>query len=73
MEHFNLLGRTLIRLGVAPIYTTFPPQRDLFYSSRYVNYCTDPNLMLKISIQGEETAIREYTNMLKVLTKFNFF
>ena len=24
--------------------------------------------MLKISIQGEETAIREYTNMLKVLT-----
>ena len=68
MEHFNLLGRTLIRLGVAPIYTTLPPQRDLFYSSRYVNYCMDTNLMLKISSKGEETAIREYTNMLKVLT-----
>ncbi len=68
MEHLNLLGRTLVRLGVAPIYTTFPPQRDLFYSTRYINYCTDPNLMLKISIQGEETAIKNYTNMLNILT-----
>ena len=67
MEHFELLAKTLIRLGVAPIYTMFPPQRDLFYTTRYVNYCTDANSMLKISIQGEEIAIKEYTKMLTKL------
>ena len=67
MEHFSLLAKTLIRLGVAPIYTFFPPQRDMFYSARYVNYCTEPKRMLQISIQGEQFAITQYTKILNLL------
>lgn len=67
MEHFDLLAKTLIRLGVAPIYTAFPPQRDMFYSTRYVNYCSDSQRMLSIAIQSEEFAIKDYTKMLSIL------
>lgn len=67
MSHFSLLAKTLIRLGVAPIYTFFPPQRDMFYSARYVNFCTEPKKMLQISIQGEQFAINQYTKILNLL------
>lgn len=68
MKHFELLGKTLLRLGVTPIYTAYPTIRDNYFTSRYVNYTTKPRQMLLSSIIGEQQAINTYKNMLNRLT-----
>lgn len=68
MNHFELLGKTILRLGVDPIYTAYPPIRDNYYNSRFVNYTTNPRQMLLSSIIGEQQAINDYKNILNKLT-----
>ena len=67
MKHFELLGKTLIRLGANPIYTRFPPIRDNYFTTRYVNYINNPKQMLSISLNGEKCAIKEYDCMIQKL------
>ena len=68
MRHLELLGKTLYRLGVTPIYTAFPPLRDMYFTTRYINYITDPVLIIKLDIAGEQNAILSYERMLTKLT-----
>ena len=71
MRHLNLLAKTLIRLGVTPIYTSFPQVHDMFYSSRSVNYSTAPKQMIINDIAGETRAIVMYQSMLTKLLNPN--
>ncbi len=69
MHHFQLLAQTLIRLGVDPIYTAFPPQRDAYFTTRFINYITtNKEAMIKSAICDEECAIKQYDSMLSRLT-----
>ncbi len=60
MEHLEILGSMLIKLGVDPIYTHFPPCKTDYYSTRAVSYSKTPIKMLLDDISGEMVAISEY-------------
>ena len=68
MHHLRLLAQTLIRLGVDPIYTAFPPKRDAYFTTRYINYLTDPKTIIRSAICDEQCAIKQYDRMLDRLT-----
>ena len=64
MKHFELLGKTVLALGAAPVFAQYPPGRFNFYSAKYVAYsCTLKN-MLEDDILGERQAIACYKKML---------
>ena len=67
MHHFHILAQTLIRLGVDPIYTLFPPQRDCYYTTRYVCYVKEISRILKKALLDENNAIKMYTEMISKL------
>lgn len=67
MGHFRLLGQTLLRLGIDPIYTAIPPHFTQFYTTAELSYFKRPQQMLLDSISGEMQAIAEYKNMQKRL------
>ncbi len=67
MTHMEWLGQMLIRLGVSPIFSKFPPLPLNFYNARTVPYVTNPILMIKTAIAGEQFAIKDYNNMIKLL------
>ncbi len=67
MEHLEILGNLLIKLGVDPVFTHFPPARSEYYSTRAVAYSKTPVKMLLDDISGEMVAISEYRNMLSCL------
>ena len=64
MMHFDLLGKTVLALGAAPLYTQYPPSSFNFYSTKYVAYSCKLKDMLEDDILGERHAIRAYENML---------
>lgn len=67
MMHLELLGKTILALGAAPIYSRCPANTFDFYSTKYVAYsCTLKN-MLEDDILGEKRAIGGYEKMLKQL------
>ena len=65
MEHLEILGNLLVKLGVDPIYTHFPPYRTEYYSTRAVSYSKTPVKMLLDDISGEMLAISEYKNFIE--------
>lgn len=67
MKHLEILGRTLLKLGVLPIYSAFPPRMDIFFSGRYVNYNANPRQMITLAISGETNAIKNYNQMISKL------
>ena len=67
MEHFHLLGQTLLRLGVDPVYTANPPLFSRFYTTGELSYYKNPRQMLLDSISGEMQAIAQYKDMQKHL------
>ena len=67
MIHFKLLGKTVLALGAAPIYTQYPPSPFNFYSTKYVSYSRTLKDMLEDDIRAEKHAIRSYENMLRRL------
>lgn len=64
MIHLRLLGKTVLSLGAAPVYTQYPPDFFNFYSSKYVNYSRNIKTMLEDDIIGEKQAISGYEKML---------
>ena len=68
MHHFELLGQMLIRLGVTPIYTAYPPFRDNYFNTRRIPYTTNQIMMIKCDIEGEKQAIQGYKQMINTLT-----
>lgn len=67
MIHFKLLGKTVLALGAAPIYTQYPPSPFNFYSTKYVTYSRTLEDMIEDDIRAERHAIHSYENMLRKL------
>ena len=67
MMHLKLLGKTILALGGAPIYTQYPPNCFNFYSAKYVAYSRSLKDMLEDDIRGEKHAICGYKKMLSCL------
>lgn len=67
MQHLEMLGEALIRLGVTPIFSNTPPLRNNFFSTKNLSYSTQVVQMLKDDIIGEKNAIKDYQDMLDVL------
>ncbi len=64
MEHIEILGNLLVKLGVDPVYTHFPPCRTEYYSTRAVSYSKTPVKMLLDDISSEMVAINEYNSVI---------
>lgn len=64
MHHFELLGKTIFLLGKEPIYATIGTNLDpIYWTSEYVPYTVDLEDLLKIDIESEQMAIRNYKIM----------
>ncbi len=64
MEHIEILGNLLVKLGVDPIFTHFPPYKTDYYSARAVSYSKTPVKMLLDDISSEMVAISEYRKII---------
>ena len=60
MKHFEILGETMLKLGIDPIYSKRPPIRGDYYSTMALNYSRTPMKMLIDDITGEMVAVSEY-------------
>lgn len=67
MHHLELLGKTVLALGAAPVFSLYPPAGFNFYSAKYVAYSRSLTNMLEDDILGEKRAIAGYEKMLKCL------
>lgn len=67
MTHLQILGKTILALGAAPVYTQYPPNAFNFYSTKYIAYSRTLRHMLEDDIRGERQAICGYEKMLKYL------
>lgn len=63
MMHFEILGKTILALGAAPVFTQYPPCCFNFYSTKYVAYSRTLVDMLEDDIIGEKQAIAGYERM----------
>ena len=68
MEHLEILGTLLYKLGADPIYTKIPPYRIDYYQTTGVSYSKLPVKMLLDDISGEMLAVKEYQNMVSNLS-----
>ena len=67
MEHVEILGKTLLQLGVKPVYSLSPPYKYNFYNTSFVSYSNTPEKMLLDDISDELSAINQYEEMIKRL------
>lgn len=67
MKHLEILGETLLKLGIDPVYSRNPPYKFDFYSCNAVSYSKTAKKMLLDDVAGELIAVREYDGMLKRL------
>lgn len=68
MEHFEVLGQTLLKLGVPPTFTNYPPYKFSPYNTSSVGYSCQIHKILLDDITGETLAIAEYERVLSKLT-----
>lgn len=60
MYHLEILGKTILALGSAPVFSQYPPGSFNFYSAKYVAYSGSLKTMLEDDILGERQAIAGY-------------
>ena len=63
MHHLEMLAKTINLLGLKPEYKS----NDIPWTSNYVNYNTNLKDILKINIEAETLAIKNYQNLIKVI------
>lgn len=66
MIHIEILGKMLLQLGVDPIFSGNPPQRN-YYNTSMIAYSKTPQKMLMDDINAEMRAIKDYENIVKRL------
>lgn len=71
MKHLDILGETLLKLGVDPIFTRFPPYKCDYFNTSNVRYSKTPKKMIMDDITGELVAIEEYKDMINRLKNEN--
>jgi len=67
MIHLDILGKTILALGSAPIFAQYPMTGFNFYSTKYVSYSDTLRHMLEDDLIGEKRAIADYNKMLRCL------
>ncbi len=67
MEHLNILGKTILSLGAAPVFSQYPAAAFNFYSAKYVSYSNSLKNMLEDDVLCERRAIASYGRMLGIL------
>ena len=69
MKHLEMLGKTIKLLGKDPIYKTCEATRGdcIMWEPKYVNYSTDLKEMLRIDIDSESNAIKNYEHHKKII------
>ena len=67
MRHFEMLGKTLFKLGVDPVFSWRPPSRANWFNTSSISYSKTTQKMLMDDITGELSAISEYEKMLMKL------
>ncbi len=70
MHHVDILGKTMLRLGVSPRFVQCPNTYAYFNSSQ-VSRATSPVKMLMDDVQSEMDAIADYQKMLFALKNEN--
>lgn len=63
MHHLELLAKTIKLLGLNPEYKV----NDIYWNANYVNYNNNLKDILKINIEAETLAIKNYKNLIKVI------
>ena len=63
MHHLEMLAKTINLLGLKPEYKS----NDIPWTSNYVNYNSNLKDILKINIEAETLAIKNYQNLIKVI------
>lgn len=64
MQHLDVLGKLLIKLGEDPIFAIKSPCGYDFYSTASVTYSKTPQKMLLDDISGELLAIKQYEKII---------
>lgn len=69
MHHLELLGETILKLGLNPVYATFDSKTDnkIYWSSKNVNYTDKIKEMLEEDIKAETLAINQYHLHMKMI------
>ena len=67
MEHLEILGELLIKLGADPIYTIRAFDKYNYFTTTCVAQSKSPEKMLLDDIAGELTAINEYNEVIDKL------
>ncbi len=67
MEHYKMLGKAILKLGVSPIITTNLPYRYNPYNTSKILYSKEGQKMLLDDISTELVAIKTYQKMLDKL------
>ena len=67
MEHLDLLGKLLLNLGLDPRYY-YDNYGMNYYSASFVQYSTEPQIMLMDAISAELVAIKNYTDIIEKLS-----
>lgn len=62
MHHLKLLGETIRLLGISPEYITYDADsnKKIYWSSKNIHYTTSIIDILKLDIEKESNAIKEY-------------
>ena len=63
MKHLELLAKTINLLGLKPEYKV----NDIPWTTNYVDYNNNLKDILKINIEAETLAIKNYNNLIKVI------
>lgn len=68
MTHLKLLGETIVKLGMNPIYGTLNNDNvPRLWTASNVNYSTSLKKMLEIDIEAETQAIHRYQNQILII------
>ncbi len=70
MHHLKLLGETIELLGVSPEYVTYDTHfnEKIYWSSQNIDYKTSIIDILKLDIEKESHAIKEYQAHYQIIT-----
>ena len=67
MRHLYLLGETICKLGVNPVYADCNFNMEVYWQADYVIYNDDIKTILEVDIESEKQAIHDYQMILTVV------
>jgi bacterioferritin len=67
MKHLDLLGATIYLLGALPKYRGSYTTYGQYWNGYFVNYDKDLKDMIKIDIQSEKEAIKNYKRHIEMI------